>query len=1252
MAATPTPTPQERDERIDELRRQRHARVRYLALRGGVAAAALALLAIGLLYWLLTTVAGRDLLLAQIVARLPPEATLSWEQAEGPAAGPLTLRGVVFTMPRLRDPDCVPTPEASCATGLLRFTADRITIDAALRPLLTRTLRLDALVIEGATLELPSNDEPFELPQWPDVLPEIAPPLAFSADRIQLDDLRMTSDGEPTIHIHRLRGGLAAAAGELQLQDIVVDSDRGRFTADGDYVPADNYRTDLVATAVLAAAAGRTPARLGLVARGDLSRMVVAIGGRAPGPLRATLTLGGQDVPRWRLDATADALDLGLLTGGTQPPAQDPIVARLRARGVGGNANVQGEFAQGDLTIEVLPSKLRLEDQVLEVQPLALALLDGTATLRGRADFRDPDNRRFKFGISARGLTWGGAGPSPASPAAAAAIVADADFGLAGTLDRWAAIGTARLAREGEQADVRFDGRGDLDSLDLRELVATMPTGTLRAGGEIVWAPALGWDLDATLAGFDPGYFVAGWNGAVNGRIASQAATRDDGGLDVRIDAPRIGGQLRGRALDGRGELAVRVPAPGRNFNAYDGEVALSMGGSRIDARGSVTDVLDIDARFAPLQLGDLLPDAGGTLRGTVGVTGARNAPDIAVDLSGSGLEYGDYRADSFSAQGRLPWRGAGGELAVRASGLQAGMALDTLRIDARGAVEALRLDAQARGDIGVLALAGSAARRGNAWQGTLASLQLAPARGAQWSLQQPADFRWDGGNGRLGRACLASTAGGSLCASADWPRRGVTVAGRGLPLALVEAYLPKPEDGRAWLLRGELAIDAQLRPVGNAWRGEATITSAGGGLRMSERARRDLVGYQDLRLQATFDPQRLQAELTAALEKGGRIDARIATGWDAYSPLVGQVELATAQLTWMERMSPDIVEPQGRLEGRIGLSGTRAAPMLDGRAQLAGFTAEMPSLGITLHDGNLQLNALADGSARIDGSVATGDGSAGGVLRVDGSLGWRGDDTPLLLSIRGEDVLVSDTRDLRAVASPDVQVRYRVGEPLQVTGTVGVPSARIDLERLDRGVSPSPDVVVLDPVDPQDDGLATALAMDLTLVLGEAVELHGFGLDGGLDGRLRVRAVPGREMRASGRLQVSGEYAAYGQELEITRGFLTWSESPIADPLLDIRAEREVGEVTAGVDVSGRASTPRARVWSDPASSESEALALLALGRPLSTVSGDERSQISAASAALSAGGSLLASQLGARIGLDEAGIMQSRALGGSVLG
>ncbi|MFX9246859.1 hypothetical protein ABTN73_20535, partial [Acinetobacter baumannii] len=70
-----------------------------------------------------------------------------------------------------------------------------------------------------------------------------------------------------------------------------IDSDRGRFALHGDYVPADNYRMDFVATAVLPAAPPRTPPRLGMIARGDAARLDVGLGGALPGPLRATLTL-------------------------------------------------------------------------------------------------------------------------------------------------------------------------------------------------------------------------------------------------------------------------------------------------------------------------------------------------------------------------------------------------------------------------------------------------------------------------------------------------------------------------------------------------------------------------------------------------------------------------------------------------------------------------------------------------------------------------------------------------------------------------------------------------------------------------------------------------------------------------------------------------------------------------------------------------------------------------------------------------
>src|SRR5690606_13723984 len=433
----------------------------------------------------------------------------------------------------------------------------------------------------------------------------------------------------------------------------------------------------------------------------------------------------------------------------------------------------------------------------------------------------------------------------------------------------------------------------------------------------------------------------------------------------------------------------------------------------------------------------------------------------------------------------------------------------------------------------------------------------------------------------------------------------------------------------------GELDLVARLRPAGNSWRGTASVSSAAGGLRSTARSRRDLVGYRDLVLDAGFDPQRLPATLGAGLDGDGRVAARIATGWDAYAPLDGQLQLRTDALSWLELFSPDIVEPSGRLDVDLRLSGTRAQPLVGGDGRLQQFAAELPALGIGLQDGDVRLESQADGSARIVGSLSSGEGR----LAVDGSLDWRSTDTPLSLAVRGDRVLVSDTRQLRAIASPDVQVRYRAGAPLQVTGKVAIPEADIHLERLDMGVTPSPDVVVLDPVDPEQAASATALDLDLAIEVGEQVRIDGFGLTGTLGGSLRVRQQPGQEMRASGALDVDGRYHAYGQNLQIRQGRLVWANAEIGDPRLDIRAERVVGDVTAGIRVQGLASAPQATVYSDPAKSESEALSYLTLGRPVSTVTGAETQQLGAAKSALNASTGLLAAELGNRIGLDDAG-------------
>ena len=1222
---------EQREARIAELRTLRRKRQRKVALHSGIGTLALAVLAALLLYWLLMTIAGRDVLLRQIVARLPTGTELTWKSAEGPASGPMTLRGVHFSMPRQRDPDCVPTKTASCAMGRIVFDADTVVVDPAIRPLLGKRLRLDALDVHDATLDLPRSDKPFELPKWPEVLPNIAPPLALQARAIRIDGLKVTQEGEHIVDIRSARGGLDADNGKLHVERLRVDSDRGVFTAHGDYLPRDDYRSDLVATAVLPAPAGRTAPRLGLVARGDLSRMDVAIAGRVPAPLRATLTLrGDKDSPGWHFRANSTALDLSLLTGSGE--TSTPLAFDLVADGIGGNANLHGTVSQGDFHATLQPSKLSLEDRLLRAQPLVLDVFDGRVTANGFADLRDPAQAALKFAVNARGLQWRDADGK-------AQVRGDADFGLAGKPELWAAIGTAKLQRGSERADVRLDGIGDRDGVRIRALQATMPQGRLDATGTLAWNPNLAWKADAKLAGFDPGYFAPDWPGAIDGKLQSNGRVRDNGALLAHVDAQQLGGTLRKRALSGRGTFDI-------DGDNYSGDVALALGASRIDAKGRIAATMQVDANFTPLQLNDLLPDGRGTLRGTLSVRGARNAPDVAVDLDGSGVVFGDYRANRFVAKGRLPWKAGDGALAIDAQGLQLGLPFADLRAKLSGAVERLRFDADARGDIGAIALQGDANKNGARWQGALTTLRFDPAKGAAWALQQPTRWSWDGASGVLSRSCLASNAGGSLCADADWPRRGANVQGEALPLALLVPYLPERSDGRPWLLNGEAKLDARVVPAGNAWRGSATLTSSNGGLRNSARARRDFVGYRDLKLDATFDPQRIEAKLGAVFNSDGRIDARVATGWDAYAPLSGEVKINTDELTWMELFSPDIVEPTGKLDADLRLAGTRAAPVVGGEGHLQDFATELPALGIALNQGDVRLEAQADGNARIVGRVRSGDGT----LNVDGTLGWRNQDTPLVLNLRGENVLISETRQLRAVANPDVVVRYRAGDPLQVSGTVTIPEADINLERLDEGVSASEDVVVLDPVDPKREA-PSRLDLDLALVMGKDVNIKGFGLVGTLDGSLRMRAVPGREMRGSGALDVAGRYTAYGQKLDITRGRLLWSNTPVGDPILDVRAERVVGDVTAGIKVEGRASAPRATVYSDPAKSESEALSYLALGRPLDSLSGDEARQLGAAKSALNAGTGLIASELGARLGLDDAGVTESRALGSDVL-
>jgi translocation and assembly module TamB len=615
----------------------------------------------------------------------------------------------------------------------------------------------------------------------------------------------------------------------------------------------------------------------------------------------------------------------------------------------------------------------------------------------------------------------------------------------------------------------------------------------------------------------------------------------------------------------------------------------------------------------------------------------------MEASLVGAHLHWGQYQADRLDLQGRLPATGTGGRLEARADGLHlAGQAFERAHLALTGSAAAFQARGELAGASGELSFEGNASGRDGRWQGRLAALRLAPRHGAAWRLGAPAGFAWQGGQLRFQRACLAAEAGaGQVCAQFEGDRASAT--GRGLAIALVEPWLGESVAGVHSF--GTLDLDGRLVRAGATWNGELVLRSERGGLRLADEDTRTLFEYTGLQLRLQLRQSQFELALDTRLGDGGSLSGTARGGLAAEAPLQGELRLDLRDLTWMELLSPDLAAPTGRIAGRVLTGGSRAAPTVGGEARLAPFAAELPALGVVLREGDFQLRGAADGQARISGQVRSGRG----VLRVDGQLNLRDRRSPLELTLRGEDITVVDTPDLEATMSPDLSLRQVEGN-LQIRGVVVVPSARIDLERLDTGIAPSSDVVVLDP---RTQDLRTGLVVDtdVELRLGEDVRLRGFGLDGELGGRLRVRDPPGREALVTGTLEVGGRYTAYGRPLEIKRGRLSYLNAPIENPVLDVLAEHEFEQATIGVRVRGSALAPETSISSSPAMATSEALSWLLLGRPLQTASSSETERISASAIALGAGSSLLAQRLGARLGLDSAGITESRTLGSTLM-
>ena len=1156
--------------------------------------------------WLLATGGGRDTTLSWLQSRLGEDA-LAWESAEGTLGGTLVLHGVRWQ-----------------GDGV-RVTADRLLLSPRPGALLTGALRLDALEADAVHVWLaPMPDEaPTPWTAWPELLPTLPLPFELSAQTATVNGLRITRGDEPVFALANLAAeDLAFLQDGLRFTRLSGDGDWGDALLKGHYLPADGFRTGLDGRLRLVAPEGAEDAQVQLSMRGNVDSMRAEASGTAGGPwsLEAAIE-DGRSRQAWTLDVQGSQIAPHWFGAGSDSAPFDAVLALV---GDGSTGRGRVAVTQGDTELALEDLQARFAGAGLALEQGRLLTPAGELTVQGAWD--PLAEQPIALTANARDLQW-----APAD--GGAAVQAAGTLSVQGLPDDWRATLDATLVREGEQATLRATGQGDTTGVQLEEVAMRTPGGQLAGQGRVEWEPELAIELDARLDDLDPGYLLPDYPGAISGGLRADLRQTDAGWVgDVALSDLR--GTLRGRAIAGQATLAWQGQSGQLSARARLGE-------SRISAEGRIGATLALDLSLQPLRLADLAEGAAGQLEGTLRVQGPRSAPGLVADLEASKLRWGDLQLETGSVRGDLPAAGERGSLVLDGTDFTYGdrrVQSLTLRADGNQRDMALRLEARSN-DL-KLALESTARIEGGSRRGELSSFSLDAPRTPALALREPAAWSWGSGGFRLEPACVTGEGEGFLCLQAD---RGLWRAeGQRIPLALAQPWLP--DTGVPLRLDGELSLDAEFREGARGWNGELSLASAAGSVATeSSDGRRDLMAYRELQATATLQDDTLDLRAGARLNQEGMLLAELRAEAGDDGAVSGQLALRMRDLTWLELLSPDIVQPTGRLEGELRFSGTRAEPRMEGTLALRELATELPALGLALEGGQVDLRTMADGNAELSGRVKSGDG----VLQVNGSLDLAREQ-PLQLALTCENVTLSDTPDLQLVASPSLVVAMGGGR-LRVGGRIEVPSARVNLEALDGGaIEPSPDVVLVDAEQVNDDGPVLDLAVHVAL--GGDVQLRGFGLLGGaLTGALDIRQAPGRAALATGTLRASGRYEAYGQELQIKRARLSYSGSPVDNPALDILAERDRGEVTVGVQVRGTAQRPITDVVSSPAMDNTEALSWLVFGRPLQSTSANESSQLEASALALGVGGNLLAQRIGDGLGLDAAGVEDSRALGGA---
>ena len=1094
---------------------------------------------------------------------------------------------------------------------LVYLKFEDIEAHVALAPLLLQTVRARSGSVERALIQVKRRTKP-STPGPPTFLPRW---LIISAEDVAAGSATLTVYNGFHLQVTHLRGAamlrhdyIRIFQAEGWLQDAHVSA-MGRLLA-----------TDPLGMEVKAhldwSPAGQPNWTVDANGEGDLNALNLVA--HAASPFRSDITGRLLELTNhWHWTADAVVQDFNLHAWGVNSPLGS-ITGQLKGSGDEKGFSAQGPLNPTGLRAGVFDAQFagNYADHVLTARRMAVRHLASGARAAGAGTIAIVDNGpRLDLTGDWDDFRWPLGGRDVAVRSAAGA------FTLSGVLPYKVHI-TGR-GRAADMAEMPVDLRGTLgkDGISFDPAQIGIFGGQATLSGNVVWSPVETWSISGRATGIDTGSLRADLPGNVSFTLSASGRGFDANG-DITASFSALSGKLRGVAASGAGTVTHSRTSWGFN------NVRVALGTTSLALDGRIEDRMDLRFAVSASDLSLLAPDSRGKLKASGTVNGTLADPSIIASAHGGDFEYQGVKLEAFDAEVNFNPGAPEQESKIDArlhKLTYKGRTLDSVALTLNGPPAAydVHLSAAATG------LAVDAEAKGpyahGVFTGELTALTIGGSEQLHLSLERPADLTVSLEHARVEWLCLLGTPG-SLCADGDWTPTAwsTTVMTNQLPLNTLTAGMT-PSVAYLGTISALARLSGGEAPLQGSLRAQLIDAEIDHKL-ASHKVEHTKIGSGTIT--ATATPQLVSAQIsigdTAAGTIQGKLEVQRTTPNWQNMPVTGELHAQTSELELVSLYVPDIDRASGGLDADIRLAGTVGTPSLSGLIKVTNGEINVYQVNLALREIQLQAR-LGDAGIDFTGSARAGSGE----VSSNGHIEWRNLLPYGKFHLQGSNLRVADVPEAQIDASPDLDFTI-TGRKIEVTGKVVVPYANIQPKDITNAVRTSQDEIIVG--SEQDDPSKRFEVMStITLELGDRVHLDAMGLTARLLGSVTVRSGYDAITRGTGELSVAdGKYTAYARRLDIQRGRLLFNGGPIDDPGIDVRAQKQFPDITAGINVRGTLTQPRLSFFSDPPLPQSQIVSLILSG-------GSLQSAGNANNAALGQGAALLAAQLGGYVGVPD---------------